>query len=73
MYYVKLETPETLIRLELNEGNVFNPCPDCGQDVHVDFSDIVDGTAVFCQACTAARRERHSQKLPTEANLLPRT
>ncbi len=63
MFYVKEKLSDTLeIRTELNDENVFCICPDCGDEVQVDLSEVfadglgdLYGTAVCCTACTQRR------------------
>ena len=46
--------------MEIRDDNVYNRCPRCGKEIHVNLEDVfrdgkadLFGTAVFCQRCSA--------------------
>ena len=53
----------SVIKSELTDENIFNHCPDCGKEVHVDLADLFHSdnevdlhrTAVLCITCAKAR------------------
>lgn len=70
MFYTKATLTDTVeVKVELNDENVFCTCPDCGDEVCVDLSEVLAdgigdmyGTAVLCQNC-AIRRIEHGKSV----------
>lgn len=59
MFYVKHESDEVLVKVEINDENVFTVCPNCGTEHQVDLCDVfkdgdIDlfGAQVFCAKCS---------------------
>ena len=58
MFYVKYNSDEVEVKVELNEDNVFCLCPICGKEVDVDLDSLfatggdLYGTSVICPECT---------------------
>ena len=63
MFYTKAKlNEEVTIKVELNDENVFCYCPECGEEVPVDLSEVFGtgrgdmySTSVFCKECSAKR------------------
>lgn len=67
MYFVKDKVCGTEVSIDLHAGNVFTTCPSCGKEFPIDLGEMVElfdgvldlyGTAVYCEECSAARKER---------------
>lgn len=65
MFYVKHETEEMMVKVEINDENVFTTCPTCGKEQQVDLYEVfkgedVDlfGTSVWCGECSAKMMHR---------------
>lgn len=70
MFYTKAKlNEEVTVTVELTDENVFCTCPDCGDEVCVNLSEVfadgigdMYGTAVLCQDC-AMRRIEHGKSV----------
>ena len=67
MFFVKtrLNANKTLIT-NITDQNVFTHCPDCGAEVQVNLSELVENsklnladTSVYCQECGNRRWGKH--------------
>lgn len=59
MFFVKHETEGMLVKVEINDENVFTICPKCGKEHKVNLGFVLCesemdlcGTQVFCEKCS---------------------
>lgn len=63
MFYVKEETGNTTLRVNITDENIFTVCPRCGKEHHLDFEDFYYALeqdfncGICCEACS--NRENH--------------